>query len=53
VVLAMFPGQLENMRRLCADLRVEVSVPGAGHWVQQEAPAAVNAALVGFLQQLE
>lgn len=32
-----------------ADHRGDVVVPGAGHWVQQEAPHEVNAALVGFL----
>lgn len=31
------------------DLREEVVVPGAGHWVQQQAPDAVNDALLGFL----
>jgi pimeloyl-ACP methyl ester carboxylesterase len=27
-------------------------VEGAGHWVQQESPAEVNAALIGFLDAL-
>lgn len=49
MVLAMLPGQLENMREKCTDLRAEISLPGAGHWVQQERPAEVNAALVAFL----
>jgi pimeloyl-ACP methyl ester carboxylesterase len=31
------------------DLRVKHSVEGAGHWVQQERPDEVNAALIGFL----
>jgi epoxide hydrolase A/B len=31
------------------DLRAEVIVPGAGHWVQQQAPDAVNASLLEFL----
>ena len=31
------------------DLREEVVVPGAGHWVQQESPDEVNAALLRFL----
>lgn len=31
------------------DLRANVEIPGAGHWVNQEAPAAVNAALLDFL----
>jgi pimeloyl-ACP methyl ester carboxylesterase len=36
----------------CTDLRVTAIIEGAGHWVQQEAPAAVNAALLRFLQGL-
>lgn len=35
------------------DLRGSVSLPGAGHWVQQERPAEVNEALLGFLSSLE
>jgi pimeloyl-ACP methyl ester carboxylesterase len=31
------------------DLRVNQKLPGVGHWTQQEAPEAVNAALLGFL----
>jgi epoxide hydrolase A/B len=37
------------MRGWVDDLRAEVIVPGAGHWVQQQAPDAVNAALLEFL----
>ncbi len=48
-VLAMLPGQLENLRQKCADLRMEISLPGAGHWVQQERPDEVNQALITFL----
>jgi pimeloyl-ACP methyl ester carboxylesterase len=36
----------------CADFRGSTIVPGAGHWVQQEAPEAVNAALEAFLAAL-
>jgi pimeloyl-ACP methyl ester carboxylesterase len=39
----------EAMRGWVTDLRREVVVPGAGHWVQQEEPEAVNAALLEFL----
>ena len=39
----------EAMRGWVVDLRAEVLVPGAGHWVQQEAPEVVNAALLDFL----
>jgi pimeloyl-ACP methyl ester carboxylesterase len=34
------------------DHRGDVLVPGAGHWVQQEAPDEVNAALLGFLDDV-
>jgi pimeloyl-ACP methyl ester carboxylesterase len=34
------------------DMRSEVVVPGAGHWVQQQAPEEVNAALLDFLAEL-
>lgn len=36
----------------CSDFRGSTIVPGAGHWVQQEAPAAVNQALDAFLTGL-
>ncbi len=42
----------EAMRGWVSDLRAEVVVPGVGHWVQQEAPDAVNAELLGFLNAL-
>jgi pimeloyl-ACP methyl ester carboxylesterase len=35
------------------DDRGTTTIPGAGHWVQQEAPAEVNAALVSFLSSLD
>jgi pimeloyl-ACP methyl ester carboxylesterase len=51
-------GELDPVRRFMpaeamsgwvTDLRAEIVVPEAGHWVQQQAPAAVNAALLEFL----
>ncbi|MFU8815390.1 MAG: alpha/beta fold hydrolase [Pseudomonadales bacterium] len=36
----------------CDDFRGSTLIPGAGHWVQQEAPEAVNAALDRFLARL-
>ncbi len=42
----------EAMRGRVTDLRREIVVPGAGHWVQQQAPEAVNAALLEFLGEL-
>jgi pimeloyl-ACP methyl ester carboxylesterase len=52
-VLHFWPGQLENMRAHCADLRMEVRPPGAGHWIQQEAPEPTNEALLAFLAQVK
>jgi pimeloyl-ACP methyl ester carboxylesterase len=37
----------------CTDLRSTRIVDGAGHWVQQEAPREVTAALLDFLASLE
>jgi pimeloyl-ACP methyl ester carboxylesterase len=34
------------------DHRGDVTVAGAGHWVQQEAPDEVNAALLGFVESV-
>jgi pimeloyl-ACP methyl ester carboxylesterase len=59
---AMFlTGDLDPVRRFMpaevmagwvSDLRAEVVVPGAGHWVQQQAPDVVNSALLEFLATL-
>lgn len=40
---------VEGMADLLPDFLGSVLVPGAGHWVQQEAPDAFNAALLAFL----
>ena len=39
----------ETMDGLLREQRAKIVVPGAGHWVQQEAPEAVNSALLEFL----
>lgn len=36
----------------CTDFRGSTIVPGAGHWIQQEAPVETNAALEAFLKSL-
>ena len=36
----------------CSDFCGSVIVPRVGHWVQQEAPEATNAALDAFLAQI-
>jgi pimeloyl-ACP methyl ester carboxylesterase len=43
----------EAMRGWVTDLRAEIVVPDAGHWVQQQEPAVVNDALLGFLGELD
>lgn len=47
------PGMDKALRAMdgvtCTDFRGTTLVDGAGHWVQQEAPEMVNAALLGFL----
>jgi pimeloyl-ACP methyl ester carboxylesterase len=40
------------MPALVPQLRAAEVIPGAGHWLQQEAPEAVNKALVDFLRSL-
>ncbi len=41
---------LEQMDAHVPQLRAKRLVDGAGHWIQQERPAEVNAALLGFLK---
>jgi pimeloyl-ACP methyl ester carboxylesterase len=49
-VLMMTPPSV--MDGWVSDHRGNVTVAGAGHWVQQEAPGEVNAALVGFVESV-
>jgi len=62
---AFIGGELDSVRRFmpgldlfdlapahCTDFRGATIVPGAGHWVQQEAPEETNAALDRFLESL-
>jgi pimeloyl-ACP methyl ester carboxylesterase len=43
----------EAMDGWVTDLREIVIIDGAGHWVQQERPEEVNAALLRFLKTLD
>jgi pimeloyl-ACP methyl ester carboxylesterase len=45
-------GGIEAMKELLPNLKGVVLIPEAGHWTQQEAPAAFNEALLGFLGSL-
>jgi pimeloyl-ACP methyl ester carboxylesterase len=53
-VLRFVPGvdMVELMRKQLSDLRLVEIIEGAGHWVQQERPAEVNAAIIEFLRGL-
>jgi pimeloyl-ACP methyl ester carboxylesterase len=54
LVRAFMPGVdlYETPGFACADFRGKLIIPAVGHWVQQEAPEATNAALEGFLAGL-
>lgn len=52
IVLSMAPGILERQKAALADQRVHEVLPGAGHWIQQERPEEVNAALIGFARTI-
>jgi non-specific protein-tyrosine kinase len=41
--------RVTEMERVVTDLRGKVIIDGAGHWIQQERPSEVNAALLTFL----
>lgn len=52
VVNVMDPSGIERMQNLLPDFRGATILDGVGHWTQQEAPAAFNEALLGFLHTL-
>jgi pimeloyl-ACP methyl ester carboxylesterase len=41
--------QVKEMERILPNLKQKLILDGAGHWVQQERPGEVNAALIAFL----
>jgi pimeloyl-ACP methyl ester carboxylesterase len=43
---------LDNIGRVLPGIRKTEIIPGAGHWLQQEAPDRVNALLIEFLRGL-
>jgi pimeloyl-ACP methyl ester carboxylesterase len=42
--------RVADMERVLPNLRQKLIIDGAGHWIQQERPDEVNAALIGFLK---
>jgi pimeloyl-ACP methyl ester carboxylesterase len=51
-VIVMAAEALQKLPERVRDLRINRLVPGIGHWTQQEAPEAVNGALLEFLAGL-
>ncbi len=51
-VIAGRPESVEAMATMLPDFRGTVMIEGAGHWTQQEAPAAFNAALLDLLARV-
>jgi pimeloyl-ACP methyl ester carboxylesterase len=43
---------IEALEAVVPNLRQAVVLPGCGHWVQQERPAEVSAAMIQFLRSL-
>lgn len=52
-VIASRSGYVEAMERRLPDHRGTTLIEGAGHWTQQEAPEAFNAALLAALAELD
>jgi len=51
-----FPGARQMIPRLAdfaPQLREPVLLPGCGHWTQQERPAEVSSAMIGFIRELD
>jgi pimeloyl-ACP methyl ester carboxylesterase len=54
-LVVRFPGARESIASLASvvpQLRDTVLLPGCGHWTQQERPAEVSAAMIGFIRGL-
>ncbi|MFN6566193.1 alpha/beta hydrolase [Dendronalium sp. ChiSLP03b] len=51
-IVLKFPGiNLDAMTQLVPNLKGQIIVPGAGHWVPAEYPQGVNEALVAFVKE--
>jgi pimeloyl-ACP methyl ester carboxylesterase len=52
VITGLIGGKrVDDMARILPNLRQKLIIDGAGHWVQQERAAEVNAALIAFLRE--
>ena len=45
--------RINDMEKVLPGLRRKLIIESAGHWIQQERPDEVNAALIGFLRELK
>ncbi|MBU6371508.1 MAG: alpha/beta hydrolase [Alphaproteobacteria bacterium] len=52
-VIMMAAAALQAMPHFVKDLRFTKMIPGVGHWTQQEAPEAVNEAILAFLKEID
>lgn len=52
-VVTMAAPAIEMMPHFVKDLRINRMLPGIGHWTQQEAPEATNAAILEFLKMVD
>jgi pimeloyl-ACP methyl ester carboxylesterase len=43
---------LDELESVVPNLKRKILIDGAGHWIQQERPDAVNAALIAFLREV-
>jgi pimeloyl-ACP methyl ester carboxylesterase len=43
--------RINELERVLPNLKHKLIIEGAGHWIQQERPNEVNAALVGFIRE--
>jgi pimeloyl-ACP methyl ester carboxylesterase len=44
--------RITELERVLPNLKQKLIIDGAGHWIQQERPAQVNAALIDFLKEI-
>ena len=43
--------RVNELERVLPNLKRKLIIDGAGHWIQQERPDEVNAALIAFLKE--
>ena len=45
--------RVTELERVLPNLKQKLIIDGAGHWIQQERPDEVNAALIGYLKETQ